>query len=510
MPLETELKLRVAPADVTRLLRHPLVRAGTGRAKRRLHSVYFDTPELDLWRAGATLRLRRDGRAWVQTVKSGGGAVAGLHERHEFEAAVTSPAPDFASLASSEAAMHFSSHELRARLKPVIVTDFTRTSCLVQPAPGAIIEVAVDRGSIRSGKHSVPVSELELEVKSGPAWRAHQVAWELIAAVPLLLEDRSKAQRGIALRSGARDEPVRSSRSGVTPGMLTNEVFKTLILACLSHYTANQRGMLEANDPEYLHQMRVALRRLRSVFSTFAPLFPPAALAAPVAEARWLGRILGVARDWDVFATETMPPLVERYAGHSGLAALMSAFSPRRAAAIRRARTAVASARGQGLLLGLSAWVTAETWHDALDDSQLLALHRPAHEFARETLDDCLKRVLKRGRRFARLTPPELHRLRISTKKLRYATEFFAPLFEDKAAADYRQALTRLQNELGTFNDAVKTGAFAEHASRGLKGPAVNEARGILLGWGAGTQDAGSRHLKRVWKNFRAEAPFWK
>lgn len=510
MPLETELKLSIAPADVGRLLRHKLVKAGADRARRRLYSVYYDTPNLDLWRAGATLRLRRDGRRWVQTVKSGGGVSAGLHERHEFESPVASPAPDFAALEASDVAAHFSSHELRARLKPSIVTDFTRTSCLVSPAAGVVIELAVDRGSIRCGKHHAPISEIELEMKAGPAWRAHQIALELIADVPLFVEDRSKAQRGIALLTGEEERPVKPGHSQVAPGMLATDVFKALILACLSHYTANQRGMLETDDPEYLHQMRVALRRLRSVFSTFAPLFPPAAVAAPVAEARWLSRILGDARDWDVFATQTLPPLRERYAEDAGLARLARATARQRSLANRRARTAVASARGQGLVIGLSAWVTAETWQEALDDAQLLAMHRPADEFARATLDRCLKRVLTRGRKFARLAPAELHRLRISAKKLRYATEFFSPLFEAQAAAGFRSALMRLQDELGAYNDAVKTAEFAARASRGLRGAPVDKAVGILLGWGAGTQDSGARHLKRVWKSFRGEAPFWK
>ena len=127
----------------------------------------------------------------------------------------------------------------------------------------------------------------------------------------------------------------------------------------------------------------------------------------------------------------------------------------------------------------------------------------------RETLAAALKRVRKRGRKFAHLAPADLHRLRISAKKLRYATEFFAPLFDEKAARDYRAALARLQDALGSYNDAVKMTALAEQASRGLTGAAVDEARGIMLGWRAGVEDAGTRYLKRVWKDFRAAEPFW-
>jgi CHAD domain-containing protein len=135
----------------------------------------------------------------------------------------------------------------------------------------------------------------------------------------------------------------------------------------LKHYIANQRGMLDGGDLEYLHQMRVALRRLRSVFSTFAPLFPAGVLEPPVAETRWLARILGAARDWDVFVAETLPPVSARYAQHPGMAALTRTAAISRKAANRSARRAVVSARGQGLLLALGAWIDAETWLEAFD-----------------------------------------------------------------------------------------------------------------------------------------------
>ena len=268
--------------------------------------------------------------------------------------------------------------------------------------------------------------------------------------------------------------------------------------------------MLEGADPEYLHQMRVALRRLRSVFSTFAPLFPAAVLEPPVAETRWLARILGAARDWDVFATETLPPVMARYAHHAGLAAMTRATAQLRIAANRRARHAVVSARGQGLLLALGAWISAETWLEALDDAQQNDLQLPAAGFAHTVLTAALKRVRKRGRNFADLAPADLHRLRIAAKKLRYATEFFAPLFDDKAARDYRAVLARLQDALGAYNDAGQMTHLAEHASRELKGAPANEARGIMLGWSAGMQHAGTRYLRRNWKDFRDAEPFWK
>src|SRR5471032_1069346 len=134
MPVETELKLQIDPRHLARLTAHPLLTQATRRAMRKLYNVYYDTPDLDLWRAGVTLRLRRSGKHWLQTVKSGGSVAAGLHRREEFETSLTTPLPDFDALEASEVAAHFSSLELRAQLRPVIVTEFARTRCLLAPA----------------------------------------------------------------------------------------------------------------------------------------------------------------------------------------------------------------------------------------------------------------------------------------------------------------------------------------------------------------------------------------
>ena len=175
----------------------------------------------------------------------------------------------------------------------------------------------------------------------------------------------------------------------------------------------------------------------------------------------------------------------------------------------RRARRAIASARGQSLLLALGEWIKSQVWLEALDDAQRAELQRPVIGYARETLNAAFKRVRKRGRNFAGLAPEELHRLRIATKKLRYASEFFAPLFDKRLARDYRAMLARLQDALGSYNEAVKMTQHATQASRGLTGAPVNEARGIMLGWSAGRQDAGTRYLQRAWKDFRDAEAFW-
>lgn len=509
MPVETELKLLIEPRHVARLRQHPLFKHAAHNTLRKLYGVYYDTPELDLWRAGITLRLRREGSRWVQTVKSGGSVTAGLHQRNEEETGVAAPFPDFTAITGAGLAARFAPPRLRTQLKPAIVTEFSRASCMLRPAHGIAIEASIDQGIIKGGDATETVCELELEIKAGPPWRAYQTALQLLAAVPLQVEDRSKAGRGFALDGSVPRTPCRAELSPLTARTSSNEAFKLLVQSCLAQFIANQRGMLDTDDPEYLHQVRVALRRLRSVLTTFLPLFPECALAEPMAETRWLAATLGPARDWDVFTVETLPPITARYTKHPGMAVLSGSASRLRRAADRAARRAVASARGQGLLLAFGGWLSAETWLTVMDDAQRAELARPVAGFARVVLAAAHARVLKRGKRFSRLAPPELHRLRIAAKKLRYVAEFFAPLFDERHARDYRAALARLQDGLGAYNDAATVTRLAAHAGDGTRRSAVNEARGIILGWSAGKQHAGTRHLNRSWKEFRASRLFW-
>ena len=169
--------------------------------------------------------------------------------------------------------------------------------------------------------------------------------------MPLAVENRSKAERGFALARGDRAAPVKARPAALSTEMSVEDAFKAVIWASLAHLQANERGMLEGADPEYLHQMRVALRRLRSAFSVFAPLFPAETIAPIAAELKWLAASLGPARDWDVFMTETLPPVHEEFGEHAALTAFAQQCAGLRRTAARRARRTVASQRYQHLVL---------------------------------------------------------------------------------------------------------------------------------------------------------------
>ena len=119
---EVELKLQIAPGDLERLRKDPLLRAMTdGRpVSRRLASVYFDTPKLELWRERVTLRLRGLGRTRMQTMKLADGPAAGALDRAEWEREVRGDRPDLADLPDSAADTLLADADLPARLQPAL------------------------------------------------------------------------------------------------------------------------------------------------------------------------------------------------------------------------------------------------------------------------------------------------------------------------------------------------------------------------------------------------------
>ena len=210
MPVETELKLRIAPEHLARLKRHPLLKAHqlTRPVTRRLYNIYFDTPKLELRQSGMALRLRRSGGRWLQTLKGGGSVQGGLHQRNEWEMPVSGPALDF-SLPQVEEWKGILPRHLRKQLQPVFVTDFLRNSRIVE-WQGAQIELCMDQGEISTEHSRAPLCELELELKSGEPQQLFELALAILDIVPFELESISKAEQGFRLMTGYVEQPLKS------------------------------------------------------------------------------------------------------------------------------------------------------------------------------------------------------------------------------------------------------------------------------------------------------------
>jgi CHAD domain-containing protein len=304
---------------------------------------------------------------------------------------------------------------------------------------------------------------------------------------------------------------VRAKPATIDTAQPVSQAFQTIAFACLAHAQANERGILMADpDPEYVHQMRVGLRRLRSVFSVFGSVLPRPACQPAIDEIRWIAGSLGPARDWDVFATETLPPIADAFPGHDGLARLATAVAVLREEGNRATQVAVASERYERLLLRLASWLACEKWRAVMPEDALPILAEPLQPFAERVLQRRHRRVKRRGRDHASFSPEERHRLRIAVKKLRYCAEFFGPIFDPDAVRAYSRGLTALQNVLGVLNDAAVTGRLVQEVAARYPDPSYAEPIGIVAGWTRQSMLEQLGHLAEAWERFEDAKPFWR
>lgn len=489
MSVEIELKLAIAPGNVARLRRHPLLN-GVKPVRHKLYGLYFDTPDFALFRKRCAFRLRREGYHWVQTVKLDQGSVGGLSVRPEYEVRVTGNQPDFEVLpAEARAAL---APDIEASLAPVFVTDFQRTVWLVD-RPRGTVEIALDLGHIRTDADDLPLAEVELELKAGEGAMLFEIARELLEAAPLIPEYRSKALRGYGLAGVWRQKPGKAVNADVAKRLPAAEAWRLALLSGLEQLGRNLPGLLSADDPEYLHQARVAVRRLRTMLGLGRSL--GLEHEAWLEELRWFMTELSPARDWDVFVTETLAGVRADLPEPDRLDGLLARADKKRAAANQRACTAVRDRRLTALMLDMGAALLAErAGGPALAD------------WAGQVLDRRWRRFRKLAADFAGLDAAGRHQTRIAAKRLRYAGEVFVALYGNKGAR-HLEIVAGLQDGLGVVNDvAVAHRLLADLNRDGRESYAVGLVEGFIAARAAAHLDEVAGQVARATRL----KPFWR
>jgi inorganic triphosphatase YgiF len=399
--------------------------------------------------------------------------------------------------------------------QPVVETDVQRTTRSVKSAAGDTIELAVDRGEIRTlmnGHASLAVNEIELELKEGAPAALYEVARRLSRRSPLVVNVESKSARGMRALEGQPLCAHKAGRTQLSPDCTAEEAFRATLLHCLRHIARNAPAVADARLPEGVHQIRVGLRRLRAALSASGGEFRVRALDALDKRANNLSDIFGGTRELDVFATELLAP-VEDSTKKPGLPQLRLLLEELRRESWEQAVKLVQSDDFTGFLLDLGSAIETSIWRDAASYQQLAAFERPARALASETLDKRLKQACKRAKHLSSLNVQERHRLRISLKKLRYSAEFFAPLFPTKAVAAFLERLSKLQDLFGALNDAATVETIlrriTEHAGKRSSAELL-EAAAFVDGWHHSRVEPTWKKARKRWKSFVKTDPFWK
>jgi triphosphatase len=500
---EIELKLAASAEVLAAVRSHPAVASiARGRPRTtRLTTTYYDTPRRDLAAAGVALRLRHANGRWLQTVKGAGSAAAGVHRRCEYEWPLAAPRLDRTKLARTPWRKLFAAGTAYRR---VFATDIERSEQALAFADGTRATLCLDVGEIRAGRRRMPLSEIEVELKTGDPSRLFELASTLAADLPVRVEHESKAARGYALAGGSPAGPRHARHVELAPKATAHSALQTLGRECLAQIEANAAA-LGSPDPEYLHQLRVGWRRLGSLLKLAVPLASPEAIAALDSEMRWLASELGPARDGDVFALETLAKVAAEFRGERGIARLRRRAGAHRRRAATRAREAIASPRTQKLLIALGAWLASPTHSGGAAQAP-----SSARDWARARLEQGQHKLRQRAKHAHRLDPEARHRARVAAKRQRYAVEFFASLFSGKRVDAYLQALSRLQSALGRLNDLQVAGQLIDQlAPREDTDAQSAHAGGVVRGWLAASTAAELKRLREVQRAFRRCPAFW-
>jgi inorganic triphosphatase YgiF len=490
MAIETELKLSLPASALPKLRQHRLL-TGTKPQRQRLLNTYYDTLDLALKQRRIALRHRTLSWGQLLTVKSAEPAAGGLAQRSEWEAPSEPGAFNFSHV--DDKPLRKWLEALVPNLQPVFTTDFLRTTWLISPTPGTQIEVALDRGAVRCGEREDPICEIELELLEGPTSSLFDLALALQADLPLRPEIASKAERGFSLFLQAGVKPVRARASSVEKGLTSGQAFRAIALQCIEQLQRNEGGVRNSEDQEFVHQARVAIRRLRTAMRFWAPLLPPGFVTTLDPAWRELAQALGNVRNRDVFAAHTLPPLVASFPEHSALRQLAALAERQRVQSRRELMKLLAKPDFGQLVLRTTAAI-----HAIPDFIGLESLE----EFSRRRLRRLARDVFRKAM-FVQHDPEAHHRLRIAFKRLRYALEFMAPLYPRKAVRRHVAAAGEIQELLGAMNDIAVAGSLiAEHRRLGHDD--------LLRGWLVGREVLFRELLPTALEIFQQTASPWK
>jgi len=516
---EQELKLHVpreARAGVEKALRRGAVNT------LRLRAQYFDTPEHDLARAGVGLRLRLEGRRWVQTLK-----MPGKHQLEKIEINVSRPGPslDLSVFADTPAKRIMAKHA--QTLDVVYETDIRRLLRRIRTTAG-LVEVALDQGHIQAGDLKLPVSEVEFELISGEPQAMFLLGLKWLSTYGLVLDLRSKAERGSALAALAKrlgqlgqldDAATTAARAKAIASywaprgaaaiklngeMTCEQALSAVTMECLNQIARNAAvlaeidtaGLYRAGNPEHTHQLRVGIRRLRSAWSLFQKL-------SPLPPEPWRQELkahfaaLGTARDDDVLRETVMPEL-----SAAGQPPLSLASQAEQAPSMNITK----SVAFQRWLVELLAWTigahplqtetdTDDSGHNHKTPDLYTALGKQLHKWH--------ARVLADGLQFEKLPLESKHEVRKRAKRLRYGLQFAESLLPAKKLKNYRRSLAAVQDILGEMNDLYVAREKFEDLREG------QPSAWFAVGWIASRLSVLDKQAQAAFKDLKQADHFW-
>ena len=505
--IETEIRFAVPDGMDSSVTQHYFAAIpGPGEYNR---TTYFDTSDNALWNNGIEFRVRTNGMKHKQTVKT---RIAGTSSfmRNEFEKEIESEQPDLTHL-HSVLPPELRSAVYPAQFRPAFRTEIRRRKRIVEK-DGNTIEAVHDRGWIVAGRTSTEIDEVEHELQQGGSQWLTDACLSFLDAVPCGLQTEGKAARGFRLATGANPVPAMAENVFVPSTAPLPEAIVAMMRAAYAQVLANQSALLLTGDIEAVHQMRVGLRRLRSVLSAFAPVLDLSGAPDLLSETKALFARLGDVREADVFVSETIAAIPETALDARRRQILDREVHRYRDRAYADVANYVNGPRFGRFAVRLNGWIESGNWLRNAAPVDRLLRTRPVADFAASRLSEMERKLIKRGRRALKGTIDDWHEARIAAKKVRYAGEPLAmvmsPVSAGRGKPKFTKGLARLQDELGVFNDFSNVPAFLARVRETVPKNALGgfgEAAAFCAGWSTAEVGHAVHRLEKSWKKFEDE-----
>lgn len=509
---ELHLTLVLDPSKCSQIDDLPLFQDGWGQSREsHLTVTYFDAPGWPLTNKNLSLWVERKGRRYRQHLEIPTSKVGIATVRKVWESSIASSWPALSKLAGQGACGLPESYPENS-LVPFCRKKLQRTTREMRLEDGGKITADIDVGETVADSTKSPFGELTLKLTSGPRDFLFELCLRIAQMAPLRIAVETPARIALALLPDQRPMSRKASALDLSKDATVDDALAHIVQECLDHISANESCLLESEDPEGVHQMRVAVRRLRSALRTFRTLLPREQYAWLNGELNCLGEQMGVARDWDVFSDEIAKPAAAGRLESKAFLTLQNRIDEYRTRSRQAARDAIRSERYTTLLLRSSAWLTKSAWRNQPVSETSALLFGPVKAFADDKLTALHKPVWTAGRNFEKLSVDERHQLRICVKRLRYATEFFSSIYPRNAVKRYCDRLAKLQDALGYLNDVAVAEDLVRRICVDCTGKDLGHcqfAGGIVIGWHArASADSEQNLIKRV-GTFVESKPFW-
>lgn len=453
---------------------------------RILHQqdLYLDTFDWRLYRHGLSLRLRTIDHTTLYTLKGLGKVKDGRAERREVEVEVEEAVKDPSEVSVKRIREEIDGIIHPRRLIGQLIVRTQRQPYRVQCPDGTVVELAFDTTNFSARGLNRPrraqrLYELEAELKKGPEAGLEALGGLLTGLTGLTPSRHSKLETAIE-RLGILF-PARSAPEDLRVKLedRLDRALQKILSFQLLRLLENVPGVLADIDTEFVHQARVATRRMRSAIRLFREAVPERIAQDLAGELSWIGALFGAVRDLDVFLLN-LPGVfgaIEK-APERSTRTLAQHIRQRRTALLDQLREGLGSSRYKRFCSRLRAFIERPA---AKNPSAPLAL-ASVHAFASSKIPEHFHAVLTRGRKV--LEKPKLknfHRLRIEFKRLRYACEFFTTAYGD-ALRGFIDETVKVQDCLGEMQDTVFVRTLIDGLLSEWKGSVLDPRLLFMLG----------------------------